>query len=87
MDGRPARGAVGLDTAPLIYFVERHHSRAAKIKPFFGSSGTSGIPHCDLPRSLIEVLIQPFRNRREDLVDEYRDILLRSNSVTTMAID
>jgi predicted nucleic acid-binding protein len=80
-------GTVGLDTAPLIYFIERHHSRAAKLKPFFAAAERREFRIVTSFVTLIEVLVQPFRNGRKDLVDEYRDILLRSNSVTAMAVD
>lgn len=29
---------VGLDTAPLVYFIEKHPERAAKLRPFFAAA-------------------------------------------------
>jgi predicted nucleic acid-binding protein len=37
--------------------------------------------------TLVEVLVQPLRNGREDLVNAYRDILLRSPALRAIPFD
>jgi hypothetical protein len=41
---------VGLDTGPLIYYIEEHPGFLAKIKPFFASGGAQRIPYGDFVR-------------------------------------
>lgn len=77
---------VGLDTAPLIYFIERHPSHAAKLKPFFAAAERREFRIVTSLVTLLEVLVHPLRNERDDLAREYRDILLRSPSLTALPL-
>jgi hypothetical protein len=69
---------VGLDTAPLIYFIEQIPGRIEKLRPFFAAAGCGDFLLTTSFITLVEVLVQPLRNGREDLARAYRDILLRS---------
>ena len=77
---------VGIDTAPLIYFIEKHPSHAAKLKPFFAAAEQREFRIVTSIVTLLEVLVHPLRSGRDDLVREYRDILLRSPVLTALAI-
>ena len=77
---------VGLDTAPLIYFIEQHPVRAAKLKPFFAAAERREFRVVTSLVTLLEVLVHPLRNGRDDLASEYRDILLRSPSLTALPV-
>lgn len=77
---------VGLDTAPLIYFIERHPSYIAKLKPFFAAAERRDFRIVTSYVTLLEVLVHPFRIGRDDLVHEYRDILLRSQNLTAVPL-
>lgn len=77
---------VGLDTAPLIYFIERHPSHIARLKPFFAAAERREFRIVTSLVTLLEVLVHPLRSGREDLVREYRDILLRSPSLTALPV-
>jgi predicted nucleic acid-binding protein len=71
---------VALDTAPLIYVVEKHPIFCPLIRPLFvalEAGVTSTV-------TLLEVLVQPIRNGNEVLAREYRAIL-RSSSALTVA--
>jgi predicted nucleic acid-binding protein len=74
---------VGLDSAPLIYFIERDPSRATKLRPFFAAAQMQELRVVTSLVTLLEVLVHPLRRGREDLAREYRDILLRSASLST----
>jgi predicted nucleic acid-binding protein len=78
---------VGLDTAPLIYFIERHPERAGKLRPFFAAAERQEFRVVTSLVTLLEVLVQPLRNGREDIVREYREIILRSPSLTALRLD
>lgn len=78
---------VGLDTAPLIYFIEKHPERAAKLRPFFAAAERQEFRVVTSLVPLLEVLVQPLRNGREDVAREYREIILRSPSLTALPLD
>lgn len=78
---------VGLDTAPLIYFIEQSPGRIEKLRPFFAAAGREHLRLTTSVVTLLEVLVQPLRNGREDLARAYRDILLRSPALRTIPID
>jgi predicted nucleic acid-binding protein len=73
---------VGLDTAPLIYFIEQSPGRIEKLRPFFAAAGREHLRLTTSVVTLLEVLVQPLRNARA-----YRDILLRSPALRTIPID
>lgn len=77
---------VALDTAPLICFIERHPSRGAKLRPFFAAAERREFRMVTSLVTLLEVLVHPLRHGRADLAREYRDILLRSPSLTALHI-
>jgi predicted nucleic acid-binding protein len=78
---------VGLDTAPLIYFIERHPVYAAKLRPFFTAAERGEFTLVTSMVTLLEVLVHPLRHGRDDLVHEYRTILMRSASVTAVPVE
>lgn len=77
---------VALDTAPLIYFIERHHLHVATLKPFFAAAEQRKFRLVTSIVTLLEVLVYPLRSGRNDLVNEYRDILLRSSNMTALPV-
>lgn len=77
---------VALDTAPLIYFIERHPSYVSKLKPFFAAADRREFRIVTLLVTLVEVLVHPLRRGRDDLVREYRDILLRSPALASLPL-
>jgi predicted nucleic acid-binding protein len=83
----PLHGAViGLDTAPLIYFIESHPVYAPKVEPLFTAADRGDLRIVTSFVTLLEVLVLPLRTGKEDLANEYRNILLRSRGLTTVPI-
>lgn len=81
------RGAtVGLDTAPLIYFIEEHPKYLPRLQPFFEAADRGQFRIVTSFVTLLEVLVHPLRSGREDLAREYRDILLRSANLTAIPL-
>jgi predicted nucleic acid-binding protein len=76
---------VGLDTAPLIYFIEEHTTYLGAIKEFFETVDKGEVSVVTSTITLTEVLVHPLRSQNVDLAAEYRDILLNSN-ITTVDI-
>ena len=78
---------VGLDTGPLIYYIEEHPAFLAKIKPFFEAAERNEFRIVTSFVTLVEVLVHPLREGRPELAEEYRNILLQSPALTTIPLD
>ncbi len=78
---------VGLDTAPLIYFIEKNQPYLKAVRPFFELVDRGGCSVVTSIVTLLEVLIHPFRNGDVALAQQYRDILLSAKNVTTVLVD
>lgn len=78
---------VGLDTGPLIYYIEEHPAFLAKTKPFFEVAQRNEFRIVTSFITLIEVLVHPLREGRSELAEEYRSILLQSPALTTVPLD
>ena len=82
------RGAtVGLDTGPLIYYIEEHPAHLARIRPFFEAAERGEFRVVTSFVTLIEVLVHPLREGRPELAEEYRVILLQSPALTAIPLD
>jgi predicted nucleic acid-binding protein len=77
---------VGLDTAPLIYYIEDHPVYADVLAPFFEAVQRGEIQIVTSTVTLLEVLVQPLRSRDESLAHAYNDILLSSPHILTISV-
>ncbi|MGA2466442.1 MAG: PIN domain-containing protein [Thermodesulfobacteriota bacterium] len=77
---------VSLDTAPIIYFIEKHHKYLSVLRPVFVEIDAGNIEAITSTITLLEVLIHPFRTGNEALAEKYRDILLYCKGLTTFEI-
>lgn len=73
---------VGLDTAPLIYFIEENPTYLEAVKLFFEAMDRGDFTVVTSTVTLLEVLVHPLRNNNAALAAEYRDILLNSKLMT-----
>ncbi|MFH2046998.1 MAG: PIN domain-containing protein [Pseudomonadota bacterium] len=69
---------VGLDTAPLIYFIEENPAYIKTVKLFFEAMDRGDLLVVTSTVTLLEVLVHPLRSNNRELATEYRDILLNS---------
>jgi predicted nucleic acid-binding protein len=69
---------VGLDTAPLIYFIEENPAYIETVRFFFEAMDRGDFLIVTSTVTLLEVLVHPFRSNNRKLAAEYRDILLNS---------
>lgn len=84
---KPLRGAVvGLDTAPLIYFIEENASYLPLVRPFFEAVDRGELRVVTSVLTLTEVLIHPIRKGDSGLADRYRQILLAAEYVSTLPV-
>jgi len=77
---------VGLDTAPLIYFVERHPRYLPFIYPFFEAVERGFIQVVTSTLTLTEVLAHPYRRNDQRLVVQYSQMLLNTRHVITLPV-
>jgi predicted nucleic acid-binding protein len=83
----PLRGKViGLDTAPLIYFIEEHPRYLKTVKPFFQALSRGEFRVVTSIITLLEVLIHPLRRGNTELACQYRDILFDVEGLTTCVL-
>ncbi len=67
---------VGLDTSPLIYFMERHPLYFPLVEPFFAAVARGEIHVVTSTLTLTEVLVHPYRHGNATLARVYSDSLL-----------
>jgi predicted nucleic acid-binding protein len=77
---------VGLDIAPLIYFIEKSQAYLTLVYPFFAAMQEGEIHVVTSTLTLTEVLVQPYRRADHDLVREYSEILLKAPNLTLIPV-
>jgi predicted nucleic acid-binding protein len=75
---------VGLDTTPLIYFIEENPTYLDTLHPFFAAMDRGEFKVVTSIVTLLEVLVHPFRHGDTKLAQQYRDILLNADGLTTI---
>src|SRR5437588_10407793 len=81
------RGSVvGLDTAPLIYFIEENPVYLPVVRPFFEAVDQGQFRVVTSVLTLTEVLVHPLRQGNLQLADQYRRILLHASQVLTVPV-
>ena len=73
---------IGLDTAPLIYFIEENPASIETVRIFFEAMDRGDFLVVTSTVTLLEVLVHPLRSNNRELATEYRDILLNSKLMT-----
>ena len=78
--------AVGLDTAPLIFYIEENPDYIDLVDAFFDDLIEGKFEVVTSTITLLEVLVHPIRNADEALAGQYNDILLSSPHMTTLPV-
>jgi predicted nucleic acid-binding protein len=77
---------VGLDTAPLIYFIEQNPKYITTVREFFSSVNRGEFQVVTSTLTLTEVLVHPLRNGNLELAQQYQDILLNQDYLTVFSV-
>ena len=77
---------VGLDTAPLIYFIEKHPKYTSLVRPFFEAVARGDIQAVTSVLTLTEVLVHPLRQGNHALAGQYSRILLNAQNLTALPV-
>jgi len=81
---RQLRGkTVGLDTAPLIYYIEENPTYLITVDALFQALDRGEFAAVTSMVTLLEVLVRPFRRGDTALANHYRTILFESAGLTT----
>jgi predicted nucleic acid-binding protein len=76
------------DTAPIIYFIEEHKIFGEIADSFFRTIRDKAEYHAfSSVITLIEVLTQPLKQSRNDIVEKYSDFLLHSPNFHLYPVD
>ena len=75
-----------IDTAPFIYFIEKDPKYLNIVIPIFAEVDAGKIDAVTSTITLLEVLVLPFKTENESLAEEYREILLHAEGLTTYEI-
>lgn len=77
---------VGLDTSPLIYYIEEHPVYLPLVDPFFDAVSNGDIQVVASTVTLVEVLTQPLRRGDTTLATRYRQALLTVRGTTISVV-
>ena len=78
---------LGLDTSPLIYFVEAHAGYDTLVTNIFQRFSDGRLVGVTSTITLTEVLVQPIRHGSHELYQRYLTLLLNSYNFSTLPID
>ena len=77
---------VGLDTAPLIYFVEEQPTYLTLVDPFFEAMGRGDIQVVTSTLTLTEVLVYPYKRGDRWVIEQYSQMLLNTRNLETLPV-
>lgn len=72
---------VAFDTAPLIYYIEENLNYLPLVEELFESIDAGSAQGFTSVLTLLEVLVKPMREGREDIADQYREVLTASANI------
>ncbi len=78
---------IGLDTAPVIYFIEEHPTYLPIVAPLFAQIDAGIFAGFTSTITVAEVSVMPLRANRPDLQSQYLDLLLHSANFETKPVD
>jgi predicted nucleic acid-binding protein len=77
---------IGLDTAPLIYFIEENPTYLERVSAFFEALDRGDFGAVTSMVTLIEVLVHPLRRNDAALARRYQDILLNAKGLVILPL-
>jgi predicted nucleic acid-binding protein len=77
---------VGLDTAPLIYFIEQNEVYLESVRAFFQAMSQGEFQVITSTLTLTEVLVHPLRSGNVELAEQYRDIVLDQENLIAVSV-
>lgn len=78
---------VFLDTAPVVYFVERNQKFFSLVEPIFDAPDNGALEVVTSPVTLAECLIMPLRQAQATLIKDFAELIVNGFGVTCLSID
>ncbi|MDO8722627.1 MAG: PIN domain-containing protein [Syntrophales bacterium] len=76
-----------LDTAPLIYYVEKHPHYAKDLRPVFDRIDKGLLTAFTSPITLAECLVHPYRQNLADLQKDFSELIVNGKNTVFVPID
>lgn len=76
-----------LDTAPVIYFVEKNPAFSTKVQPLFSKLDEGTLSAIVSPITLAECLVLPYKISKPDIARIFSELLVSSDNVLFYPID
>ncbi len=77
---------IGLDTAPLIYFIEENPNYTSIVDPFFEALERREFRVVTSTITLLEVLVNPIKKNDAQTATKYRNILLKTRDLSLISL-
>lgn len=77
---------VFLDTAPLIYFIEGNTAFQTSQIKLFVAYDNGDFSFITSTLTLLEVLVQPMKLNRQDLVEQYKRVLSEASGIVLVEV-
>lgn len=77
---------VGLDSAPLIYFIEQNPNYVEMMRFFFRALNRGEFKVVTSTITLSEVLVYPLRQGNAALTQQYREVLFNQQGLNTLRV-
>lgn len=74
-----------LDSAPIIYFVEKHPTYIPLLIPFFASIDKRKIQVVTSPITLAECLIHPIKTGKLEIAEKFESLIVNRSNTTFVA--
>jgi predicted nucleic acid-binding protein len=78
---------VFLDTAPVIYYVEKNPDFSEKVQPIFSKLDEGTLTAVVSPITLAECLVLPYKIPNPDITQIFSDLLVNSENMLFYPID
>lgn len=80
------RSPIAIDTAILIYYIERHERFGEVVRPLFEAADRGDVELVTSTVTLLEVLVVPYRTGDSRLAERYEALLTRSRGLTMVEL-
>ena len=77
---------VGLDTAPIIYFIERHPLYIETMRPFMEALKREEFVVATSTIALVETLVKPLKSGDKYMTRRYSNILLKTKELKVLPL-
>jgi hypothetical protein len=76
-----------IETAPFIYFVERHPDYIDRMRAIFRKVNVEAVQVLTSTITLTEVLTMPIKLGQQHYLQEYREMLLNTEAIAVRSVD